>query len=175
LVGALGPTKSWGRSAPAAWAKCIALFAPTISTASKVALKLVRTGQDSELVSRRFKNERQILASLDHSNIARLLDAGTTEGGVPYFVMELIEGQPIDEYGDSHKLPTAERLKLFLQGCSAVKYAHQRLIIHRDIKPSNILVTVEGVPKLLDFGIAKIVDPSLQGNRDTTLEEEYTG
>jgi serine/threonine protein kinase len=124
----------------------------------QVAIKLVRSGQDSSFVLGRFKNERQILAGLDHPNIARLLDGGTTEEGVPYFVMELIEGQVIDQYCDARKLATAERLKLFLQVCSAVQYAHQRLIIHRDIKPGNILVTSEGVPKLLDFGIAKILD-----------------
>jgi tetratricopeptide (TPR) repeat protein/tRNA A-37 threonylcarbamoyl transferase component Bud32 len=118
----------------------------------------VRAGQNSDFVIRRFKNERQILASLDHPNIARLLDGGTTEEGVPYFVMELIEGQPITEYCDSRNLPIVERLKLFTSVCSAVQYAHQRLIVHRDIKPSNILVTHEGMPKLLDFGIAKIVD-----------------
>jgi serine/threonine protein kinase/tetratricopeptide (TPR) repeat protein len=136
----------------------------------QVAIKLVRAGQDSEFVVRRFKNERQILASLDHSNIARLLDGGTTEQGVPYFVMELIEGQPIDEYCDHHKLPTAERLRLFSQVSSAVQYAHQHLIIHRDIKPSNILVTAEGVPKLLDFGIAKILDTdAIEGTFERTM------
>jgi serine/threonine protein kinase/tetratricopeptide (TPR) repeat protein len=124
----------------------------------QVAIKLVRAGQNSDFVIRRFKNERQILASLDHPNIARLLDGGTTEEGVPYLVMELIEGQPITEYCDSRNLPIVERLKLFTSVCSAVQYAHQRLIVHRDIKPSNILVTHEGMPKLLDFGIAKIVD-----------------
>src|SRR5580693_2942809 len=124
----------------------------------QVAIKLVRASQNSDFVIRRFKNERQILASLDHPNIARLLDGGTTEEGVPYFVMELIEGQPITEYCDSRNLPIVERLKLFTSVCSAVQYAHQRLIVHRDIKPSNILVTHEGMPKLLDFGIAKIVD-----------------
>jgi eukaryotic-like serine/threonine-protein kinase len=124
----------------------------------QVALKLVRVGQDSGFVIRRFKNERQILASLDHPNIARLLDGGTTEEGVPYFVMELIDGESIDQYCDHHKLATSDRLKLFLQVCSAVQFAHQRLIIHRDIKPGNILVTADGTPKLLDFGIAKILD-----------------
>ena len=124
----------------------------------QVAIKLVRAGQNSDFVIRRFKNERQILATLDHPNIARLLDGGTTEEGIPYFVMELIEGQPITEYCDSRNLPIAERLKLFVAVCSAVQYAHQRLIVHRDIKPGNILVTHEGTPKLLDFGIAKIVD-----------------
>jgi eukaryotic-like serine/threonine-protein kinase len=124
----------------------------------QVAIKLVRASQNSDFVIRRFKNERQILATLDHPNIARLLDGGTTEEGIPYFVMELIEGQPITEYCDSRNLTIAERLKLFVAVCSAVQYAHQRLIVHRDIKPGNILVTREGTPKLLDFGIAKIVD-----------------
>jgi eukaryotic-like serine/threonine-protein kinase len=126
----------------------------------EVAIKLVRSGQDSGFVLSRFKNERQILASLDHPNIARLLDGGTTEQGVPYFVMELIQGERINKYCDARKLPTTDRLKLFLQVCSAVQYAHQHLVIHRDIKPGNILVTAEGVPKLLDFGIAKILESS---------------
>jgi eukaryotic-like serine/threonine-protein kinase len=126
----------------------------------QVAIKLVRGGHDTALVLGRFRHERQILASLDHPNIARLLDGGTTEEGIPYLVMELIEGTPINQYCDSHSLNVTERLHLFLQVCSAVQYAHQRLVIHRDIKPGNILVTKEGVPKLLDFGIAKILDPS---------------
>lgn len=125
----------------------------------QVAIKLVRAGQDSKAVVHRFKNERQILAGLDHPNIARLLDGGETEAGLPYFVMELIEGLPIDRYCDNRKLAITDRLKLFRQVCSAVQYAHQHLIIHRDIKPGNILVTADGVPKLLDFGIAKILDP----------------
>jgi eukaryotic-like serine/threonine-protein kinase len=124
----------------------------------QVAIKLVRAGQDSKFVIDRFKNERQVLASLDHPNIARLFDGGTTEDGVPYFVMELIEGEPIDRYCDHHKLQITERLKLFLQICSAVQYAHQHLIIHRDIKPGNILVGHDDTPKLLDFGVAKILD-----------------
>jgi serine/threonine protein kinase/tetratricopeptide (TPR) repeat protein len=124
----------------------------------QVAIKLVRAGHDSSFVVSRFKNERQILAGIEHPNIARLLDGGTTEDGVPYFAMELIEGDPIDEYCARNRLSTTERLKLFLQVCSAVQYAHQRLIIHRDIKPGNILVTSEGVPRLLDFGIAKILE-----------------
>ena len=124
----------------------------------EVALKVVRAGQDSGLVLNRFKNERQILAGLEHPNIARLLDGGTTDDGLPYFAMELIEGQALNEYCNSHKLTTNERLTLFLQVCSAVQYAHQRLIIHRDLKPGNILVTADGTPKLLDFGIAKLLD-----------------
>jgi len=125
-----------------------------------VAVKLVRVGLDSSFVLQRFLHERQILASLDHPHIARLLDGGTTEDGVPFLVMELIEGEPIDRYCDEHSLNITQRLKLFAQVCGAVQYAHQRLVIHRDIKPSNMLVTKEGEPKLLDFGIAKILDPS---------------
>jgi serine/threonine protein kinase len=124
----------------------------------EVALKVVRTGQDSASVITRFKNERQILASLEHPNIARLLDGGTTDEGVPYLVMELVDGVPIDQYCDVHKLNITSRLQLFRQVCAAVQHAHQHLVIHRDIKPSNILVTEDGSPKLLDFGIAKIFD-----------------
>jgi serine/threonine protein kinase len=127
----------------------------------QVAIKLVRTGMASDFVVRRFRNERQILASLDHPNIARLLDGGATPDGSPYFVMEYIEGKPINGYCDDHKLSTVERLKLFQQVCSAVHYAHQNLVIHRDIKPSNILVTTDGTPKLLDFGIAKLLNPEM--------------
>ena len=126
----------------------------------EVAIKLVRGGYDTAAVLERFRNERQILASFDHPNIARLLDGGTTDEGIPYLVMELIEGTPIDQYCDAQKLSVTERLRLFGQVCLAVQYAHQRLVIHRDIKPGNILVTREGVPKLLDFGIAKILDPA---------------
>ncbi len=124
----------------------------------EVALKVIRAGQDSNSVITRFKNERQILASLEHPNIARLLDGGTTEDGVPYIAMELIEGQPITTYCDSLKLSIPERIRIFLQVCAAVQFAHAHLIIHRDIKPGNILVTSEGTPKLLDFGIAKILE-----------------
>lgn len=127
----------------------------------QVAIKLVRIGLDSAFLVERFLHERQILASLDHPNIARLYDGGTTEDGVPYLVMELVEGTPIDQYCDEHDLSTNRRLELFLQVCAAVQYAHQHLVIHRDIKPSNILVAADGVPKLLDFGIAKILDPAI--------------
>jgi non-specific serine/threonine protein kinase/serine/threonine-protein kinase len=126
----------------------------------EVAIKVVRGGFESRTLAERFRNERQILAALDHPNIARLLDGGSTEDGVPYLVMELIRGVPIDQYCDDHGLSIAERLQLFRQVSEAVQYAHQRLVIHRDIKPSNILVTADGVPKLLDFGIAKLLDPS---------------
>jgi eukaryotic-like serine/threonine-protein kinase len=138
----------------------------------RVAIKLVRAGWDTSSILDRFRHERQILASLDHPNIARLLDGGTTEEGVPYLVMELIEGIPIDQYCDNNNLNVTERLQLFGQVCAAVQYAHQRLVIHRDIKPSNILVTGEGVPKLLDFGIAKILDPS--AGAETTMVRPMT-
>jgi len=124
----------------------------------QVAVKLIRTGQDSGFVVKRFRTERQILAGLDHPNIARLLDGGSTVEGLPYFVMELIDGEPIDRYCESHGLDVNARLRLFLQVCAAVQYAHQRLIVHRDLKPGNILVNAEGIPKLLDFGIAKILE-----------------
>jgi serine/threonine-protein kinase len=123
----------------------------------QVAIKLVRRGLDTEDILRRFRNERQILAQLDHPNIARLIDGGTTDDGLPYFVMEYVNGQPIDAYCDANALPTTERLKLFRKVCAAVTYAHQNLVIHRDLKPSNILVTEDGEPKLLDFGIAKLL------------------
>ncbi|MGO9084629.1 MAG: protein kinase domain-containing protein [Terriglobales bacterium] len=125
-----------------------------------VALKLVRADFGAQFILERFKNERQILAGLEHPNIARLIDGGTTEEGLPYFVLELVEGEPIDRYCDSHRLSTVQRLELFRSVCSAVHYAHQHLVVHRDIKPGNILVTAEGAPKLLDFGIAKITDPT---------------
>lgn len=138
----------------------------------EVAIKLVRGGYDTAAVLDRFRHERQILASLDHPNIARLLDGGTTDEGIPYLVMELIVGTPIDQYCEAHGLNITERLRLFLQVCLAVQYAHQRLVIHRDIKPGNILVTKEGVPKLLDFGIAKILDPA--SSSETTIASPMT-
>ena len=138
----------------------------------QVAIKLVRVGLDTSFLLERFRHERQILASLDHPNIARLLDGGTTENGTPYLVMELLEGVPIDQYCDEHKLSVTQRLQLFRQVCGAVQYAHQRLVIHRDLKPSNVLVTREGVPKLLDFGIAKILDQS--SDAQTTLGQSMT-
>jgi serine/threonine protein kinase len=123
----------------------------------QVAIKLVKRGLDTDDVLRRFHNERQILANLDHANIAKLLDGGTTDDGLSYFVMDYVEGCPIDVYCDDHTLPTIERLKIFCTICSAVSYAHRHHVVHRDLKPSNILVTPEGVPKLLDFGIAKVL------------------
>lgn len=122
-----------------------------------VALKLLQRDLVSEATVRRFHNERQILARLEHPLIARLLDGGTTEDGRPFLVMEYVEGVPIDEYCDELKLSVRKRLGLFLKVCSALAFAHQNLVVHRDLKPSNILITDDGVPKLLDFGIAKLL------------------
>ena len=124
----------------------------------KVALKLIKRGMDSEAILQRFLLERRILANLEHPNIARLLDAGMTENGLPFFAMEYVEGEPITDFCQKRELSIRERLELFRSVCSAVAYAHQNLIVHRDLKPSNLLVTKDGVPKLLDFGIAKLLD-----------------
>ena len=124
----------------------------------RVAIKVVRHGAGGEEVVRRFRQEREILAMLDHPNIARLLDGGSTTNGLPYFVMDYVAGQPIDRYCDEGRLPVGERLKLFSTVCAAVEYAHQHGVVHRDLKPSNILVNQEGVVKLLDFGIAKLLN-----------------
>ncbi|HSE41321.1 MAG TPA: serine/threonine-protein kinase, partial [Acidobacteriota bacterium] len=128
-----------------------------------VAIKVVKRGMDTEYILRHFRNERQILASFDHANIARLLDGGSTDSGLPYFVMEYVEGNPVDQYCDEKQLNITQRLELFQQVCAAVAYAHRNLVVHRDIKPSNILVTSDGVPKLLDFGIAKIMQTDEAG------------
>jgi eukaryotic-like serine/threonine-protein kinase len=125
----------------------------------QVAIKVVKRGLDTPFALARFRAERQILANLEHPNIARLLDGGTTDAGLPYVVMELVDGLPIDENCDSQKLSIEERLRTFRTVCLAVQYAHQHMVIHRDLKPGNILVTADGIPKLLDFGIAKILDP----------------
>jgi eukaryotic-like serine/threonine-protein kinase len=132
----------------------------------RVAIKVVR-GLDSDQIVRHFRRERQILAALDHPNIARLLDGGTTEDGLPYFVMERVEGEPIDLFCDERKLSVQERLRLFQGVCAAVQYAHQNLVVHRDLKPKNILVDAQGVPKLLDFGIAKLLNPEISGEAAT--------
>ncbi|UCG59117.1 MAG: serine/threonine protein kinase, partial [Phycisphaerales bacterium] len=124
----------------------------------QVALKVVKPGMDSKRVIARFEAEQQALALLDHSNIAHVYDAGTTEAGRPYFVMEYVKGIPITEHCDGQKSPIEDRLGLFLNVCEAVQHAHQKGIIHRDIKPSNILVSIkdnQAVPKIIDFGIAK--------------------
>lgn len=125
----------------------------------RVAIKVVLPGLDSNDILLRFRNERQTLATLDHPNIVKLLDGGTTEQGLPYLVMEYIEGVPIDQYCESRRLSANERLQLYRVICGAVQYAHQNLVVHRDLKPSNILITGAGTPKLLDFGIAKLLNP----------------
>ncbi len=127
----------------------------------RVVIKLVRRGLESPETLRRLRAERQILASLDHPNIARLYDGGATEGGLPYFVMEYIDGVPIDVHCDENRLPVEARLDLFRRTCGAVAFAHRNLVVHRDLKPSNILVDTDGEPKLLDFGIAKLLNPEL--------------
>jgi len=126
----------------------------------RVAIKLVRMGAASQEVVARLRAERQTLAAIAHPNIVALLDGGATEDGLPYLAMEYVEGMPIDEYCFRYKLDVAARLRLFLPVCAAVQYAHQNLVVHCDLKPSNILVTTEGIPKLLDFGIAKLLGPA---------------
>ena len=140
----------------------------------RVALKVIKLGMDTKAVIARFEAERQALAMMDHPNIARALDAGATEEGRPYFVMELVYGSKITDYCDQNQLPVTERLKVFIQVCHGLQHAHQKGIIHRDIKPSNILVTMHDgvpVPKVIDFGIAKATQQSLT---DKTLFTSYT-
>jgi len=140
----------------------------------RVALKVVKKGMDTESVVRRFEMERRILARLQHPNIAGLLDGGITDDGRPYFVMEYVDGVPVNEYCDARKLGIPERLALFRRVCDAVHYAHQRLIVHRDLKPSNILVTGDGEVKLLDFGIAKLLDEDLDAELTRTGVHVFT-
>src|SRR5687767_6587437 len=130
----------------------------------RVALKVIKIGMDTKQVIARFEAERQALALMDHPNIARVFDAGATDVGQPYFVMELVRGIPITKYCDEHRVPTEARLQLFIAVCHAVQHAHQKGIIHRDLKPSNIIVTLhDGVPmpKIIDFGIAKATEAQL--------------
>jgi non-specific serine/threonine protein kinase/serine/threonine-protein kinase len=130
----------------------------------KVALKIIKLGMDTRQVIARFEAERQALALMDHPSIAKVLDAGATETGRPYFVMELVQGVSITEYCDSNNLSTKDRLALFLQVCHAVQHAHEKGIIHRDIKPSNVMVTHHDgkpLPKVIDFGIAKATNQKL--------------
>ncbi|WP_129642421.1 serine/threonine-protein kinase [Peristeroidobacter agariperforans] len=147
---------------------------------AQVAVKIVDNAPIHGDLGLRFRAERQILASLNHANIARLLDAGETKDGQPYLVMEYVHGEPVDRYCDRQQLDLHARLKLFLEICNAVQYAHQNLIVHRDLKPANILVTAEGSPKLLDFGIAKLLDTgdaaamlALTRMNDRLLTPEY--
>ena len=125
----------------------------------RAAIKFLRPGASHADLLRRFVLERQALVLLDHVNTARFLDAGATEHGTPWLAMEYVDGEPIDRWCDHRRLDVRRRIELFLEVCGAVQYSHQNLIVHRDIKPSNVLVTVEGTPKLLDFGIAKLLDP----------------
>jgi len=140
-----------------------------------VAIKVLKRGMDTEAVLRRFRHERQILAGLDHPNIARLLDGGTTADGLPYFVMEYAEGAPIDRYCDERQLSIRERITVFCKVCDAVRHAHAHRVIHRDLKPGNILVTADGEPKLLDFGISKVLaaDP-LESTESTAFSRAMT-
>jgi WD40 repeat protein len=144
----------------------------------RVALKVIKLGMDTRSVIARFEAERQALALMDHPNIARVIDAGATETGRPFFVMELVRGIKITDYCDQNNLSTAERLRLFIQVCHAVQHAHQKGIIHRDLKPSNILVTVndgEPVPKVIDFGIAKATQGRLTDKTLVTAFEQFIG
>src|SRR5207249_2672991 len=139
----------------------------------KVALKLIKYGMDSRLVIARFEAERQALALMDHTNIARVFDAGATEAGRPYFVMELVHGIPITKYCDDNQLTPRQRLELFVPVCLAMQHAHQKGIIHRDIKPSNVMVTLydgKPVPKVIDFGVAKATEQKLT---ERTLFTQY--
>lgn len=135
----------------------------------KVALKLLKREMNTAALRRRFQHEREILATLEHPNIARLLDAGTTDDGIPFIAMEYIEGLPIDEYCERQRLDLNKRLDLFRKVCAAVDFAHRNLVVHRDLKPSNILVTEDGTPKLLDFGISKILSPEFENTDSATV------
>ena len=144
----------------------------------KVALKVIKPGMDSRAVIARFEAERQALALMDHANVARVYDAGTTELGHPYFVMEHVPGVPITEHCDRHKLSIDQRLDLFMQVCEAVQHAHQKGIIHRDIKPSNILVEYangQSVPKVIDFGVAKATNQRLTEKTVFTEQGQLIG
>ncbi|MEK7725037.1 MAG: protein kinase [Acidobacteriota bacterium] len=133
-------------------------FRQTENFKQRVALKVIKRGMNNEIILKRFRSEQQILASLEHPNIGRFLDGGKTADGLPFYAMEFIEGLPIDEYCRKNNVSVEEKVKIFREVCSAVSYAHTNLIVHRDLKPSNIIVTENGTPKLLDFGIAKVLD-----------------
>jgi len=125
----------------------------------RVAIKMVSGWGTNEAIRKRFFSERQTLAALDHPNIVKLLDGGITDEGIPYLVMDFVDGLPIDKYCDLKRLPIPDRLELFRTVCAAIQYAHDRALIHRDLKPGNILITSEGAPRLLDFGVAKLLNP----------------
>jgi eukaryotic-like serine/threonine-protein kinase len=144
----------------------------------RVALKIIKLGMDTRQVVARFEAERQALALMDHPNIAKVLDAGTTDTGRPFFVMELVRGIPITKYCDHEKLGTKDRLDLFIKVCQAIQHAHQKGIIHRDIKPSNIMVTLHDgvpVPKVIDFGIAKATQQELTELTIYTQHHQFIG
>src|SRR5216110_2607875 len=144
----------------------------------RVALKIIKPGMDSRQIVARFEAERQALAMMDHANIAKVFDAGTTDSGRPYFVMELVRGIKITEYCDQNQLRTLDRLKLFILVCQAIQHAHQKGIIHRDIKPSNILITLHDgvpVPKVIDFGIAKATQGELTDKTVYTQLQQFIG
>lgn len=138
----------------------------------EVAVKIVKRGMDTDFILRRFRQERQILARLDHPFIASLLDGGTTDDGRPYFVMEYVNGVSLYKYADRNQLTIRRRLELFVKVCSAVEYAHRSEVVHRDLKPSNILIRPDETPRLLDFGIAKVFNPELQG--EVTMDPTHT-
>ena len=147
-----------------------------------VAIKVIESAWLDPRVIERFRSERQFLAGLEHANIARLIDGGTRDDGVPYLVMEYVEGQPINQYCAEHGLGIADRLRIFLPLCEAVEYAHRKLVVHRDLKPSNVVVTPEGSPKLLDFGVAKAIEPGASEQTQTIIltpdfasPEQYLG
>ncbi len=140
----------------------------------QVAIKILRRGMESSQAIERFRQERQILARLEHPNIARLLDGGATDDGLPYIVMEYVEGQPLLAWCEQRHASLAARIRLFRELCAAVQYAHQNLVVHRDLKSSNILVTAEGIPKLLDFGIAKLLDDPLAAGHTATGMRAFT-
>ena len=139
-----------------------------------VALKVIRQSFADERLENRFRRERQILASLNHPNIAALHDGGVSRRGEPFLVMEYVEGEPLLNYAETHELSVENRLKLFLKICSAVSYAHRNLIVHRDIKPGNVIVTKDGEPKLLDFGLAKILDENFAADKTETALHAFT-
>ena len=139
----------------------------------QVAIKILNRGADTAEILRRFRAERQILARLDHPNIGRLLDAGTTDDGLPYFIMDYIVGAPVTRFAVAQRLSTRQRLELFLKICAAVEFAHRNLVVHRDIKPSNILANAEGEPKLLDFGIAKLLAKDEDAAQLTTEAQQH--
>jgi len=140
----------------------------------EVAIKLIKRGLDTDEILKRFRQERQILAGLNHPYIARFIDGGSTYDGRPYFVMERVRGERIDVYCAGHKVGLTGRIKLFQEVCRAVQFAHEHLVIHRDIKPSNILVAEDGTPKLLDFGVAKLLQPGQDPETTLTASWAFT-